>query len=98
MFRRSWSATLLVILAVHLLGAMAFAAACPESCPDDATGTSCPPICALCTSCTHAMQAIVQANAGDAISIVTAPHLDPSQSAATPSQLAADIFHVPLLG
>lgn len=97
MLRRGLSVTLLVIVAVQLLGPVAFAAVCFEPCPDDTEDTSCPPVCALCTSCTHAQQAIVQHSGSNA------PHLiaqhDVSQPRfATSSQLPADIFHVPLLG
>jgi hypothetical protein len=88
---------LLVLVAVQLLGGVAFASTCPDSCPDDAQGTSCPPICALCTSCTHAQTAIVQR------SIVGTPlmathHFVPQQRLSISSQLTSDIFHVPLLG
>lgn len=89
--------TLLALLAVQFLGAMAFASACQEPCPDDPEGTNCPPVCALCTSCMHAQQAIVQSN-GPAVPLVTAPRLFESERLSSPSLLAADIFHVPLPG
>jgi hypothetical protein len=97
MLRRRLAVTFLVIIAVQLLGAVAFASVCAEPCPDDTEETSCPPVCALCTSCTHAQQAIVQpANAGAPITSVH--HLLSQQRLETSSQLPADIFHVPLLG
>jgi len=95
MARRRITLTLLALIAVQLLGSMAFASVCLEPCPDDTENTSCPPVCALCTTCTHAQQAIVQ-------TIVTAGphqiarHAFHAQPGGTPSQLADDIFHVPL--
>lgn len=96
MSRRSLSLALLAILAVQLLGGIALASVCDESCADDAEG-SCPPACALCTSCTHAKSAIVR-HAGSGTSRVVTEHDLPEPSIVTASLLAADIFHVPLLG
>lgn len=87
--------TLLVLLAV--LGAMTIGSVCPEPCPDDTDESSCPPICALCTTCTHAQTAIVQQAAG-ASPVTSAQSIASSPSSSTPSQLADDIFHVPLPG
>jgi hypothetical protein len=97
MRRRGLSVTLLVVFAVQLLGAMAFASVCLEPCPDDVDGASCPPVCALCTSCTHAQTAIVQ-HALNAMPLMSTQPLVQQLPAATSSQLADDIFHVPLLG
>lgn len=97
MARRRLSATLLILVAVQLLGGMAFASVCPEPCPDDAQGTGCPPICALCTSCTHGQTAIVQDSAAGA-PLMTARPFAPQQRFSTSSQLADDILHVPLPG
>jgi len=97
MIPRGLSATLLVIFAMQLLGGMALASVCPDPCPDDASGTGCPPICALCTSCTHAQPGIVQQSASSTPSM-PAHRFVPQQPAASSLQLAADIFHVPLLG
>ena len=97
LMRRGLSVTLLVLIAVQLLGAMAFASVCPEPCPNDAEGTSCPPVCALCTSCTHAQTAIVQHAASETPLPSTHRFVAPPPAALS-SQLAADIFHVPLLG
>ena len=97
MLRRGLSVTLLVIVAVQLLGSVAFASVCLEPCPDDTGDASCPPICAVCTSCTHAQQAIVQ-NAGSGAPLMTTQHVIPPHPLGTSSQLPADIFHVPLLG
>lgn len=94
---RRMSVTLLVVLAVQILGSMAFVSVCPEPCPDDAEGTSCPPICALCTTCTHAQQAIVQHSAS-AAPLTAAQQVFPQHALSTSPQLAADIFHVPLPG
>ena len=97
MRRRGLSVTLLFLIAVQLLGSMAFASVCPEPCPDDTEETSCPPVCALCTSCTHAQTAIVQHGAIE--TPLTSTHRFGAQPPASPaSQLAADIFHVPLFG
>lgn len=89
--------TLLVLIAVQLLGAMAFASVCVEPCPDDTEDSSCPPVCALCTSCTHAQTAIVQ-HAASGLPLVAAHRFVPQPAAAASSRLAADIFHVPLPG
>jgi hypothetical protein len=97
MRRRGFSMTLLVLFAVQLLGSMAFASVCLEPCPDDTEETSCPPACALCTSCTHSQTAIVQDGASGLPRVST--HRFVRSPAASPaSHLAADIFHVPLAG
>ena len=97
MRRRGLSVTLLVILAVQLLGSMAFASVCLEPCPDDTEGTSCPPVCALCTSCTRAQQAIVESAVIGAPE-VAARTLPPLQLIAASVTRGDDIFHVPLPG
>ena len=97
MARRGLSATLLVILAMHLLGVLTFASVCPQPCPDDVRGTGCPPICALCTTCTHPQPAIVQRPVASG-PLMSTRHFLPQQRPSISSQLAADIFHVPLLG
>ena len=97
MARRGLSATLLMIVAVQLLGGMAFASNCEEPCRDEAPGADCPPICALCTSCTHAQPAIVQPAAAG-VPLMSAQHFVPQQRAAISSPRADDIFHVPLPG
>jgi hypothetical protein len=97
MRRRSLSVMLLVLIAVQLLGVMAFASVCSEPCPDDTETTSCPPVCALCTSCTHSQTAIVQHAVNETPSPSTHRFAPPLPAPAS-SQLAADIFHVPLLG
>lgn len=94
---RALAVTLLVILAVQLLGAMAFAPICPEPCPDDAEGTSCPPVCTLCTGCTHAQTAIVQHSASG-VPLMSPQAFVAQRAASTSSKLATDIFHVPLHG
>ena len=97
MARRGLTLTLLALIAVQLLGSMAFASVCLEPCPDDGPGTSCPPVCALCTSCTHAQQAIVQMTVASAPHQI-AHHAFHVQRLGKPSPLADDIFHVPLAG
>ena len=97
MARRGLTLTLLALIAVQLLGSIAFASACVEPCPDDTETTSCPPVCAVCTTCTHAQQAIVQAG-GATVPFQIARHTFHAQPGGTPSHLAADIFHVPLAG
>ena len=95
--RRGLAVALLAILAVQFLGAMAFTSVCVEPCPDDTEETSCPPVCALCTSCTHGQQAIVQL-ASDGAPLTTTHQVVPKPLLSIVSQPAADIFHVPLLG
>jgi hypothetical protein len=95
--RRKLSVTLLVLIAVQLLGGMALGSVCMEPCPDDAGGTSCPPVCALCTNCTHAQTAILQ-HAPTDLPLISTARFVPQQPAATSSALEDDIFHVPLRG
>lgn len=97
MLRRNVSVALLAIVALQLLGGAAFASVCPEPCPDDAEGTGCPPLCALCTSCTHAQTAIVQ-DWTNGLPFLSAARFLPPQPGSTSQQLADDIFHVPLPG
>jgi hypothetical protein len=97
MARCGVAASLLVIIAVQLMGGILFATVCVEPCPDDGPGRTCPPACSLCMSCTHAQQAIVRDTTTLAILAVT-PHVFVVRPPTTPSQPAADIFHVPLLG
>lgn len=97
MTRRNVVVMLLILVAVQLLGTMAFASECQEPCPDDTETSSCPPVCALCTSCTHAQTGIVQQ------AVASVPGLNNHRLLAwdhspVPSHRAADIFHVPLLG
>jgi hypothetical protein len=97
MLRRNVSIALLAMIALQLLGGMAFASVCVEPCPDDTEESSCPPVCALCTSCTHAQTGIVQHAASS--TPLTSTHRFVAQPPTSPaSQLADDIFHVPLLG
>lgn len=97
MLRRSVTGTLLVILAVQLIGGVAFAPVCFEPCPDDTGGQTCPPVCTLCTSCTRAQQAIVDATAGAGPAVAAGSILS-FQPAASPATRGDDIFHVPLPG
>ena len=97
MARHGVIATLLVIVALQLMGGILFATVCVEPCPDDGPARTCPPICALCASCTHAQQAIVR-NTMTLAAIVVTPHVFGVRPVPAPSQPAADIFHVPLLG
>jgi hypothetical protein len=97
MRRSGLSVTLLLLFAVQLFGSMALASLRVDPCPDDTEGTSCPPICALCTSCTHAQSTIAQhAPTGTPI-VATQSFVEPAPAAPS-SQLADDIFHVPLPG
>ena len=97
MSRRSLSLTLLAILAVQMFAGVVMASVCLEPCPDDAGETSCPPVCTLCTSCTHSKSAIVRDPASGAPLIVGERYL-PVSAATTTSPRASDIFHVPLQG
>lgn len=94
--RRRIGFALLLIFCAQLVGTIACASVCLEPCPDESAAGSCPPVCSLCTLCTHTQQAIIQAT-GNAVSFVSTPHVF-TQGVAAPSQLSADIFHVPLLG
>jgi hypothetical protein len=95
--RRTLSMTLLAMIALQLLSGMAFATVCFEPCPDDADGTSCPPVCAVCTSCTHAQTAIVQ-HVAVGVPLMAEHRFVAQPPAWTSSQRAVDIFHVPLRG
>lgn len=88
---------LLTIFAAQLLGGMVFASVCFEPCPDDAEGTSCPPVCVMCTGCTHAQTAIVK-HAISAAPMNPAQRVVPGASLAAASFFGDDIFHVPLPG
>lgn len=97
MARRGAVLALLLILVAQFTAPVAFSSVCLEPCPDDTEGSNCPPVCSLCTSCTHAQQAIVDS------AVVTAPaprtlQAYAAQLLAAPSHLADDVFHVPLLG
>ena len=89
--------TLLAVIAVQLLGGMVFATECLEPCPDDTEETSCPPVCTLCTTCTHAQTAVVQ-NASSGMPLLAAHRFVPQQLSTIAWSLTDDIFHVPLLG
>lgn len=99
MVRRGIVALFLVVVVAQIAAGMLFAAVCSEPCPDDNGRSTCPPICSVCTMCTHAQQAVVQTRAVGAatplpvIATVLTPH-----RLGTTSQRADDIFHVPLLG
>ena len=88
---------MLLLVAVQLLGTMAFASECQEPCPDDTETSSCPPVCALCTSCTHAQTGLVQPTVA-VVPGLTAQHLSAHDHSFIPSHGTADIFHVPLIG
>ena len=92
MLRRNVSVVLLAMIALQLLGGMAFASVCLEPCPDDTEETGCPPVCA---SCTHAQTVILQLSPSGLPVLSTARFLS-QPPASTPSQLTDDIFHVPL--
>ena len=93
--RRGLLLTLLALIAVQLLGGVALASVCDETCPDDADESSCPPICATCATCPHSRHAIVQTRVDVAPSPTALPPLVSSTQPPS-SPLAADIFHVPL--
>jgi len=95
--RRALSLTLLILVAVQLLGAVAFASVCLEPCPDDTGEGNCPPVCSLCTTCTHARQAILHSGTDD-VAVIRERHVFPPQVFSASSLLASDIFHVPLFG
>jgi hypothetical protein len=89
--------TLLAIIALQLLGGIAFASVCLEPCPDDSEDTSCSPVCAICATCTHAQAAIVQ-NSTVVAPFLSSRALTGHQPVAASWPLGDDIFHVPLRG
>jgi hypothetical protein len=97
MLRRGLAVTFLALIAVQLLGGVVLAPVCLEACPDDTETTSCPPVCALCTSCTHAQQAIVRHSETSA-PLSIEHDIVPQQHASITSSFADEIFHVPLFG
>lgn len=88
---------LLAVLVAPLAGAIVLTSICVEPCPDDTEETSCPPVCALCTSCTHAQTAIVQ-HASNDVPLKALRPFAAQHPAAASSPIADDIFHVPLPG
>jgi hypothetical protein len=97
MIGRRLTATVLILLALQLLGGMALAADCAEQCRDEADGAGCPPVCALCTSCTHAQTATVL-HLTPSMPLTAMQGFLPQSLRSISSQLTDDIFHVPLLG
>ncbi len=97
MLRRTLSLMLLAIIALPLVGGMAFAFVSLAPCPDDTAGESCPPVCAVCRTCTQAQPAIVNQAACSAIP-TSSKRIITERSQSASSQGGADIFHVPLLG
>ena len=96
MYRRGFSVTLLILIAVQLAGAVAFASVCFEPCPGEGDEEQdCPPVCTLCTTCTRAPQAILDATVMGTPDGV-AQHVLPPQLPASPPARGDDIFHVPL--
>lgn len=89
--------TLLALIALQLLGGIAFASECFEPCPDDTEETSCPPVCTLCTSCTHGQMGILEHGPASSPRVAEHPFAIPP-SPSMSSSLADDIFHVPLRG
>ena len=88
---------LLVILAAQMLGGFAMSSVCVEPCPDETEETSCPPVCALCTTCRHAQSALLAETASRS-PLLAAERCVPGLETAPATQLESDIFHVPLLG
>jgi hypothetical protein len=97
MARRGIIATLLLIIAAQMVSGTLFATVCLEPCPDDGRGSGCPPVCSLCTSCNHAQRAIVRSPT-IAIALGVTRYVFDVRPLAAPSEPAADIFHVPLVG
>lgn len=97
MVRRALTLTFFAVLVLQLAGGMALASACFEPCPEDSEQSSCPPTCAVCTTCTHAQPAIVQqTGVAETLGRACEPMLH--ARSAVPTQFADDIFHVPLRG
>jgi hypothetical protein len=99
MARRGVVAMFLLFVVAQIAAGALFATVCTEPCPDDVGRSTCPPICSVCTVCTHAQQAIVQTPGAGAVMPlpVIASVFTPHRSGTTP-QRADDIFHVPLPG
>ncbi|HYI12665.1 MAG TPA: hypothetical protein VEK57_26680 [Thermoanaerobaculia bacterium] len=95
MLRRNVSLALVAMIALQLLGGMVFASVCLEPCPDDTEETSCPPVCAVCTTCTHGQKAVVR-HASAGLPTPSTRRFVLRQHAGTSLPLADDIFHVPL--
>lgn len=97
MARRGLTMTMIALIAVQLIGSMGFASVCLEPCSDEEPETSCTPVCSLCTTCTHAQQAIVPPvpNAGpDRVAV----HGFQPQPGGRALPRADEILHVPLAG
>ena len=95
MLRRHVAIALVAMIALQVLGGMAFTSVCVEPCPDDTEETSCPPVCALCTTCTHGQKAVVR-QASPGAPVPSARRFALQQLARTSFAPADDIFHVPL--
>ena len=97
MSRRGCSLALLAILALQLVGGIALATVCLDPCPDDDAGRSCPPTCALCTTCTHAQPALLH-DVSASVPSLPAARVVATERWAETSEHSSDIFHVPLAG
>lgn len=96
MARRRLVVLLLMTVVVQLLGMVTVAATeCVEPCPDDTETSSCPPVCALCTSCTHAQTGMVE-NAVSEEPGLPAHQLLQHELSSAHAHFSAEIFHVPL--
>lgn len=98
MLRRGVIAVLLVVVIAQIAAGMLFATVCYEPCPDDDGQRSCPPVCSVCTMCTHAQQAIVQTPAPGAATLLVITNVAVPHRLRATSPRADEIFHVPLLG
>lgn len=97
--RRGLALALLALLAVPLVGSIAYASVCLVPCPEEEeraeADAECPPVCALCTSCTPVQVTIAAVGSAGAPLVAAHDLLDvpPLDASDDP---AGDIFHVPL--
>jgi hypothetical protein len=98
MARRGTIALLVLLVVTQVAAGMVLASVCNEPCPDDNGQRGCPPLCSFCTTCVHAQQAVVQGPVRAPAPAPMAHNLFAAPQTAASSQLAADIFHIPLPG
>lgn len=95
MVRRILSLVLLLILLAPIAGAVSVAFECDEPCADDSGDGECPPVCTVCTACTHGQKAVVGNSAAKAPP--SSFHLvAPSSAHVEGSPFIADVFHIPI--
>ncbi|MHB0969031.1 MAG: hypothetical protein ACYC7A_14165 [Thermoanaerobaculia bacterium] len=94
---RALAFVLLALVAFQLAGGIAAPAVCAEPCPDDDDGSNCPPVCSLCSRCTHAQIAIAHPGIQHSPLSVDEPVV-PQATISFTSNATGEIFHVPISG